>query len=114
MHTTLPTTNTTTTTTTTNPVIKVGHKRHTVLVAALAVCSALAVTLTIAVTAATTTDESGHLAVRAGAATPWATPQHGPGSNSLSMTDTPHTATPWTTPQHGPGSNSLSMTDPRG
>jgi len=70
--------------TTATPVVEIGHKRRTVFLAALA---ALSVTLAIAITAATVTDGSSRPAVRAGAATPWETPQHGPGSNSLSLTD---------------------------
>ena len=103
MHTTLHTT--------TIPVVENSHKSRTVILAALA---ALSVTLAIAVTAATVTDGSSRPADTTPTATPWVTPQHGPGSNSMSMTDTPPTATPWVTPQHGPGSNSMSMTDTRG
>jgi hypothetical protein len=90
------------------PVVQIGHKRRTVLLAALA---SLSVTAAIAVTAATGTDGSSRRAVGVGVATPWVTPQYGPGSNSLSMTDATPTATPWVTPRYGPGSNSLSLTD---
>jgi hypothetical protein len=97
--------------TTAIPVVEIGHERRTVFLPALA---ALSVTLAIAMTASTVTDGSSRPAVQAGAATPWVTPQQGPGSNSLSLTDTPPTTTPAETPQHGPGSNSLSLTDPLG
>ena len=96
--------------TTAIPVVQIGHKRRTLILAALA---ALSVTFAIAIAAATGTDGSSRPTDGVGAATPWVIPQHGPGSNSLSMTDAPPTATPWIT-QHGPGSNSLSLTDPRG
>ena len=97
--------------TTTIPVVQIGHKRRTVFLAALAT---LSVTLAIAITAATGTDGSSRPTAGVGAATPWVTPQYGPGSNSLSLTDALPTATPWVTPQYGPGSNSLSLTDARG
>jgi hypothetical protein len=97
----------TTLSTTAIPVVEIGHERRTVFLAALA---ALSVTLAVAITAATVTDGSSRPAVQAGAAAPWVTPQHGPGSNSLSPTDASPTATPWVTPQYGPGSNSLSPT----
>ena len=100
----------TTLSTTTIPIIEIGHKRRTVFLAALA---ALSVTLAIAITAATATDGSSRPADHTRATTPWATPNQGPGSNSMSMTDTPPTATPWANPRQGPGSNSLSMTPPR-
>jgi len=96
--------------TTAIPAVENGHKRRTAFLAALA---ALSVTLAIAITAAAVDDGPSRPAVRVGTATPWVTPQHGPGSNSLSLTDPTPTATPWVT-QHGPGSNSLSLTDPRG
>ncbi len=97
--------------TTTIPVVEIGHERRTVFLAAVA---ALSVTLAFGITAAAVTDGSSRPAVHPGAATPWVTPQYGPGSNSLSMTDPTPTATPRVTPQYGPGSNSLSMTDPFG
>ena len=97
--------------TTAIPVVEIGHKRRTVFLAALA---ALSVTFVVAVTAATVTDGSSRPAIHSGGATPWVTPQFGPGSNSLSVADATLTATPWVTPQFGPGSNSLSVADPRG
>jgi hypothetical protein len=90
------------------PVVKIGHERRTVFLAGLA---ALSVTLAIAITAVPVTQGSSRPAVQVSAATPWVTPQHGPGSNSLSVTDAPPSATLWVTPQHGPGSNSLSLID---
>ena len=92
----------------TNSVIEISHKHRTVFLATLA---ALSVTLAIAVGVATVTDGPSRLADATPSATPWITPQYGPGSNSLSMTDATPSVTPWTTPQYGPGSNSLSMTD---
>jgi hypothetical protein len=96
MHTTLRTT--------AIPVVEIGHEHRKVFLAALA---ALSVTLALAVTAATVTDGSSRPAV-----TPYVAPQHGPGSNSLSLTDAVPTSA--VTPQHGPGSNSLSLADPLG
>jgi hypothetical protein len=97
--------------TTATPVVEIGPERRTVFLGALA---ALSVTLVIAVTATTVTHGSSRPAVQVSTETPSVTPQHGPGSNSLSMTDATTTVMPSVTPQHGPGSNSLSMTDPLG
>ena len=101
----------TTLSTTAVPVAEIGHKRHPMLLALLA---ALSVTSAIAITTSIVGDESSGPATREATATPSATPRHGPGSNSLSMTDTPAAAAPLFNPQHGPGSNSLSMTDAGG
>jgi hypothetical protein len=105
MHTTLRTT------TTTIPVVENGHERRTVFLSALA---ALSVTLGVAITAASVTDGSSRPAIQASAATPSVTPQQGPGSNSLSMTDGPLAVTTSVNSGQGPGSNSLSMVDPVG
>lgn len=98
--------------TTAIPVVEIGHERRTVL-AALA---ALSVTLAIAITAATVTEGSIRPAPQdaTATATPWVSPQQGPGSNSLSVTDATLTPRPWASPQHGPGSNSLSPAPPLG
>ena len=70
----------------TTPAIEISHKHRTVFRAALA---ALSVTLAIAVGVATMTDGPSRLTDVTPTVTPWITPQYGPGSNSLSLTDLP-------------------------